>query len=85
MAGAQDAHDPKCSLFSTGTCDCFPVGGLAVALISDLRKRVVDLQDALSEAIEGWEEGASYKGEYLAQKHRDAEGIAKARAALQQK
>lgn len=40
------------------------------------------LREALKEAIEGWEDGAAYKGEYLREKHGDAEGIAKARAVL---
>jgi hypothetical protein len=40
------------------------------------------LRDALGDAIEGWEDGANYKGDYLRKKHGDAEGIAKAKALL---
>lgn len=45
--------------------------------------RIRELEAALAEAIEGWEDGANYKGDYLRKKHGDAEGIAKARAVLQ--
>lgn len=45
--------------------------------------RVKMLEDELSEAIEGWADGANYKGEYLKAKHGDEEGIAQARAVLQ--
>ena len=46
------------------------------------QKRIAELEAALREAIEGWEDGANYKGEYLREKHRDSEGIAKARTIL---
>lgn len=45
-------------------------------------ERIEALETALREAIEGWEDGANYKGDYLREKHRDAEGIAAARAVL---
>lgn len=41
-----------------------------------------DLLDALQEAVDGWEEGSQYKGEFLREKHGDAEGIAKVRALI---
>lgn len=40
------------------------------------------LCDALESAIEGWEDGAAYKGDFLAKKHRDGEGITAARKLL---
>ena len=43
---------------------------------------IADLAAELEEALDGWEEGAQYKGEYLRDKHGDAEGIAKGRAVL---
>ena len=43
---------------------------------------ICELVKALEEAIDGWEEGSHYKGDYLREKHGDAEGIAEARAVL---
>lgn len=40
------------------------------------------LADALEEALDGWEYAASYKGDYLRNKHGDAEDIARLRALL---
>lgn len=47
---------------------------------SDLRE--ARLADALQEALTGWEYAAQYKGDYLAEKHGDAEDIAQLRAVL---
>lgn len=40
------------------------------------------LLDALEEALNGWEDAAQYKGEFLAKKHGDAEDIARLRKVL---
>lgn len=40
------------------------------------------LRAALDEALEGWAEGAEYKGDYLAKKHGDRERIAELRKLL---
>lgn len=45
--------------------------------------RIMELEAALGEALEGWEDGANYKGEYLKEKHGDAADIARVRAVLQ--
>lgn len=55
----------------------------AKAEIERLQARVRALEAELSEAIEGWADGANYKGEYLKAKHGDEVGIAKARAVIQ--
>jgi hypothetical protein len=40
------------------------------------------LAAALKEALDGWEDAAQYKGEFLMKKHGDAEDIARLRALL---
>lgn len=40
------------------------------------------LANALEEALDGWEESAQYKGEYLAKKHGDADRINELRTLL---
>lgn len=45
-------------------------------------RKVEKLRKALSRAIEGWEDGASYKTGYLREKHGDDEGIRDAKATL---
>jgi hypothetical protein len=40
------------------------------------------LREALDEALEGWTEGAQYKGDYLTKKHGDWERIAECRKLL---
>ncbi len=57
----------------------------AATLIEQQRKRIEELESMLIEAIEGWEDGSNYKGDYLKAKHGDAEGIARARALLGEK
>ena len=42
------------------------------------------LQDALEEALAGWEKAARYKGAYLLKKHGDAEQIARLRKLLEE-
>jgi hypothetical protein len=54
----------------------------AASLIESLSERVGELERGLGEALDGWQEGAEYKGEYLKAKHGDAEEIAKWRALL---
>lgn len=70
-------------------CDVCRPQAASVAALRDLaagmaekNERIAELEAALSDAIEGWQEGAAYKGDYLREKHGDAEGIAKARAIL---
>jgi len=41
------------------------------------------LREALKDAIDGYEESAGYKGDYLFNKHGDAEEIARLKAALE--
>lgn len=60
-------------------------GEYGVMLAEANIKRITELEAALRETIEGWEDGANYKGDYLKEKHCDAEGIAKVRAVLQNK
>jgi hypothetical protein len=43
---------------------------------------ILKLTEALRDALDGWEEGSQYKGEYLREKHGDAEEIAKYRMLL---
>lgn len=38
------------------------------------------VEGALKDAIDGWEDGAAYKGDYLRGKHGDDQGVAEARA-----
>lgn len=45
--------------------------------------REQQLADALKEALDGWEDAANYKGDYLAKKHGDAEDIARLRKLLE--
>ena len=52
------------------------------ALQQHVDRYIAELEAALREAIEGWEDGANYKGEYLRKKHGDAEGITQAKAVL---
>jgi hypothetical protein len=47
-----------------------------------LRERVGKLEEALGEALDGWEYAAQYKGEFLAAKHGDASDIAEMRKLL---
>lgn len=54
-----------------------------VWLMHTAAMRIEKLEATLREAIDCWEEGANYKGDYLREKHGDAEGIAQARAVLQ--
>ena len=56
--------------------------GRRMTALLEANKRIAELEVALEEAIEGWEEGAAYKGDYLREKHGDAQAIAKARAVL---
>jgi hypothetical protein len=51
VALKQDAHDSKCSLFTTGKCDCYPTDEAATFLIRDLRMRIADLEDALRRVV----------------------------------
>ena len=51
----------------------------------ELEQRVKVLEDALQDAIDGYEECAQYKGDYLFNKHGDAEEIARLKAALEKK
>ena len=44
--------------------------------------RVLQLCDALEEALEGWTDACAYKGEYLCQKHGDTDVIARLRFVL---
>ena len=53
-----------------------------VEILAAKDARIAELEAALSEAIYGWEDGAAYKGDYLREKHGDAEGITAARAVL---
>ena len=53
--------------------------------IAELEQRVKVLEEALSDAIDGYEECASYKSDYLFKKHGDAEEIAWLRSALKKK
>jgi hypothetical protein len=55
---------------------------LTVGDVRKMRERIAELEAALSEAIDCWEDSANYKGDYLKEKHGDAEGIALARAIL---
>lgn len=54
------------------------------ARLAALQGQVAAMREALSEAIEGYEEGTRYKGEYLTQKHGDAKEIARMRALLEE-
>jgi hypothetical protein len=55
---------------------------LQVREIDRLRARVAVLEAALREACDGFEYCSQYKGEYLAEKHGDAEDIARLRLAI---
>ena len=44
----------------------------------------VRVLDALEEALNGWEDAAQYKGEFLAKKHGDADDIARLRKVLEE-
>lgn len=48
----------------------------------DSRDRIDALEDALREALDGWEESSSYKGDYLREKHNDLEQISVYRGLL---
>jgi len=48
----------------------------------DEQKRVPLLIDICLEALEGWEDGLSYKGEYLANKHNEPARINELRALM---
>ena len=45
-----------------------------------LHERIAELDAALSEALDGWEDAAAYKGDYLRDKHGDLGGITRLRA-----
>lgn len=47
--------------------------------------RITKLEEALTEALEEWEYNTSYKGEYLTEKHDDANRIAEYRKMLGEK
>ena len=47
-----------------------------------LEAEVAALRAALTEALEGWEYAAQYKGEYFIKKHGDADDITRLRALL---
>ncbi len=48
----------------------------------ELRARLTKLESGLSSALDGWAYASQYKGEFLADKHGDAEDIAELRALL---
>ena len=50
--------------------------------VEGLQARVQELEQALREALDGWEDAAQYKGGYLSTKHGDADDIARLRAAF---
>ncbi len=47
-----------------------------------LELRVIELEAALSEACDEYDDAANYKGEYMRAKHRDDETLARLRALL---
>lgn len=51
--------------------------------IAELEAENLMLREALGDAIDGYEECAAYKGEYLYNKHGDKNEIARLRAALE--
>ena len=51
--------------------------------IGQLDERIDELEAALQDAIDSYEECAGYKGDYLFNKHGDAEEIARLRTALE--
>ena len=51
--------------------------------IEELEAENAKLREALKDAIDGYEECAQYKGDYLFNKHGDAEEIARLKAALE--
>jgi hypothetical protein len=58
-------------------------GAITAGHMHGIVERIAELEAALKEAIEGWEDGANYKGDYLRAKHGDTEDIARVRAVLQ--
>lgn len=53
-------------------------------LVDELRDRVAELEAALREALDGYDEGSRYKGDFLREKHGDEESIARLRKVLEQ-
>jgi hypothetical protein len=50
--------------------------------VEGLVARVAQLEQALREALDGWEDAVQYKGGYLSTKHGDADEMARLRAVL---
>ena len=57
--------------------------GIITAEYAEQKQRIAELEAALQDAIDGYEEGTQYKGDYLFNKHGDAEEIARLRAVLE--
>lgn len=56
---------------------------IAIAREEDTIRRLLErVAEAFSDAIEGWDECAEYKGDYLRKKHNDDKYIAEARSVL---
>ena len=50
------------------------------ACIKQLRRERDEMLKSLNEALDAWEYSASYKGEYLEEKHGDRERVSELRA-----
>ena len=53
--------------------------------IKELEERIEALREALRDAIDGYEECASYKGDYLFNKHGDGEELEHLNSILEEK
>jgi ArsR family metal-binding transcriptional regulator len=54
----------------------------SISSISEAADHIERLEEALKEALDEWEANLHYKGQYLSEKHGDAEEIAKSRELL---
>ena len=75
MSDNYGAYCKKCQVRSPACC------GLCTVCIAELEAENAKLKEALKDAIDGYEECAQYKGDYLFNKHGDAEEIARLKAA----
>ena len=75
---AQQAYDAYADGAGKDIREC-----IARAILAEREQRnatITTLLAALDEALEGWHDGAQYKGDYLRDKHGDLEDIARIRA-----